>query len=97
MPALRAGIKFEKAAKPHKYVAIFPDGKKVRFGHQDYEHYRDSVPPSRGGGVWKHKDHGDKQRRNNYRNRAKGVILKSGTRAIDHKYSPAWFSYHFLW
>uniref|UniRef100_A0A6C0BP36 Uncharacterized protein n=1 Tax=viral metagenome TaxID=1070528 RepID=A0A6C0BP36_9ZZZZ len=88
---------FERGSYPHKYVAIMKDGKKVRFGHQEYEHYRDSVPRSLGGGQWSHRDHGDSARRKNYRSRHGGVKTKSGTPAYKVKYSPSWFSYHFLW
>jgi len=62
-------------------------GKTVQFGHVEYEHYKDKTPL----GAWSHKDHGDKRRRSNYRKRhgAKGYQLV--------KYSPAWFSWHYLW
>ena len=38
-----------------------------------------------------------KQKRDAYRARHSKILLKDGTRAIDSKYSPAWFSYHLLW
>jgi len=88
---------FERGTYPHKYVAVMKDGKKVRFGHQDYEQFKDSVPKSMGGGVWSHKDHGDTKRRQNYRKRHAGVKTKSGKPAYRVKYSPSWFSYHYLW
>ena len=73
------------------------DGRKVPFGDRRYEHYKDSVPVSLGGGKWSKKDHLDTSRRRNYRTRHAAVKLKNGKRSIDTKYSPAWFSYHLLW
>ena len=37
------------------------------------------------------------QKRNAYRARHEQIFLKSGQRAIDVKYSPAYLSYHLLW
>jgi hypothetical protein len=95
--SLPSGTKFVKGSGRYKYTAIMPDGKRVHFGHRDYQHYKDSVPKRLGGGLWSHKDHGDKKRRENYRKRHGGVKTKSGGKAINKKYSPSWFSYHFLW
>lgn len=88
---------FERGKYPHKYVAIMKDGSKVKFGHQDYEQYKDSVPVNLGGGLWSHKNHHDADRRKNYRTRHSGVRTKSGQSATVIKYSPSWFSYHYLW
>ena len=96
-PALPKGIEFHKGRGRYKYVAVLPDGKRVRFGHSDYQHYKDSVPKSLGGGIWSHKDHGDPQRRERYRKRHAGVLTKDGTPAYKKRYSPSWFSYYFLW
>lgn len=85
------GVKFAKGTGSKKYKATLPNGKVVQFGHNQYEHYKDSIPPAQGGGIWSHKDHLDKTRRANYRKRhgAQGYHLT--------KYSPAWFSYYGLW
>lgn len=96
-PQLPRGTRFVRGPRRYKYTAILPDGEKVNFGHRDYEHYRDSVPRLLGGGLWSHLDHGDKRRRSNYRSRHSGVRTGSGQRAYMQRYSPAWFSYHFLW
>ena len=96
-PALPKGIKFEKGPGKKKYTAILPNGKKVHFGHRDYQQYKDSVPKRLGGKQWSHKDHLDPERRKNYRKRHGGMACKDGTRCINKKYSPAWFSYYFLW
>lgn len=97
LPALPKGTRFEVAKDSHKYVAHLPNGKKVKFGHKNYQHYKDVVPKSMGGGKWTRKNHLDPQRRANYRKRHGGLRCKNGTQCISVKYSPAWFSYYFLW
>lgn len=89
--------KFVLGPGRYKYTAILKNGKRVNFGHRDYYHFRDSVPRNKGGGKWSHKDHGDSLRRENYRNRHSGVLNGSGKKAYKVKYSPSWFSYHYLW
>ena len=90
-------IVFTKGPGFKKYTATLVDGKKINFGDKRYEHYKDSVPVSQGGGLWKKLDHKDSERRKNYRKRHSGMKCKNGVRCIDIEYSPAWFSYHFLW
>jgi hypothetical protein len=94
---LPKGTRFTLGPGQYKYTAILPDGKRVNFGHRDYEQYKDSVPKSLGGGRWSRKDHLDPERRKSYRARHGGMRCKDGTRCIDKKYTPAWFSYYFLW
>jgi hypothetical protein len=89
--------RFERGPRRYKYTAVMDDGRRVHFGHRDYEHYRDSVPKSMGGQLWSHKDHMDRRRRANYRKRHAGMITKDGRRAYRVKYSPSWFSYYYLW
>ena len=97
-PPIPKGTRFEVPKEGNaKYIALLPDGKKVRFGHKDYEQYKDSVPKAMGGGKWSHKDHGDRDRRENFLSRAAGQKCANGKRCIDIKYSPAWFSYYYLW
>lgn len=100
MPRLPKGTTFAMGRGHHKYTAVVPlqgGTRRVHFGHRDYEHYKDRVPASMGGGRWSRKDHLDPQRRRNYRARHEGVRTSRGRRAIDVPYSPAWFSYHYLW
>lgn len=91
------GIRFEKGPRCSKYTAILPDGKRVNFGHKSYQQFKDSVPKSKGGGLWSHKDHGDPIRRDNYRQRHGSRKNPQGKLYKDIKYSPEWFSYYFLW
>lgn len=85
------GVKFILGPNKYKYTAILPNGTKVNFGDKNYEHFKDSVPKELGGGIWSFKDHNDKSRRDNYikRHSAEGYHKV--------KYSPAWFSYNYLW
>ena len=97
-PTLPKGVTFSVPKTGlKKYTATLPDGRRVSFGHRDYQHFKDSVPKHLGGGKWSRKDHNDPARRANYRSRHGGLRCKDGARCIDKKYSPAWFSYHFLW
>lgn len=95
---LPKGIKFVVPKKGYKkYTAILPNGKRVSFGDRRYEHYKDQIPKNLGGKKWSQKDHKDKERRRNYRKRHGALKCKDGKKCISKKYSPAWFSYHFLW
>ena len=88
-------VTFEKGTYPHKYKAVVTlangQTKTVPFGHQKYQHYHDKI------GLYSRLDHNDPERRRRYRQRHSAIKLKNGKRAIDVKYSPAWFSYHYLW
>jgi len=98
-PKLPKNITFQVAPvkSGKKYLAILPNNKKVYFGARGYEHYHDSVPVSLGGGKWSHKNHNDKERRKNYRNRHKSIKNKEGKPSYLIRYTPSWFSYYFLW
>jgi hypothetical protein len=88
---------FELGPGRYKYTAILRNGRRINFGHRDYEQYKDSVPTDLGGGKWSHKDHGDAKRRANYRKRHAAVATKDRRKAYQVKFSPSWFSYHYLW
>lgn len=88
---LPIGIRFQKGPQGKKYTAILPNGKKVNFGSSEYQQYKDSVPVDLGGGLWSFADHLDPIRRQSYR-------ARHGAKGYQNvKYSPAWFSYYFLW
>jgi hypothetical protein len=65
-----------------KWMTITPKGRKVHWGDRSMKDYT---------------QHHSKKRRSNYRKRHSGILLKSGGRAIDKKWSPAWLSYHVTW
>jgi hypothetical protein len=75
--------------KKYKVIIFLKNGtrKTIQFGDNRYEQYKDSSPLK----FYKHKNHNDKNRRANYRKRhgAQGYQNK--------KYSPAWFSWNYLW
>ena len=96
-PSLPVGTHFEVGTGTHKYVAVLPDGRRVRFGHRDYEHYHDRVPVRLGGGRWSSHNHNDLRRRASYRARHGALRCKDGSVCVDRRLTPAWFSYHFLW
>jgi hypothetical protein len=77
------GIYYEKSTrKDKKWMSKLPDGKIVHWGDPNMEDYT---------------EHKNDKRREAYRKRAEGILLKDGTRAIDKKYSPAWFAYYITW
>ena len=81
---------FEKSnAKNKKYTAYIQNIhtekiSKIHFGDNRYYHYNDKI------GLYKHLNHNDKQRRENYRNRHKVYYDKN-------YYSPSYFSWGYLW
>ena len=103
-PQLPQGTTFTVPSRgTKKYTAVVPAGRgrpralRVSFGHRAYGHYRDQVPRGMGGGKWTKSDHNDAARRANYRSRHGGMKCAGGERCVDVRYSPAWFSYYFLW
>jgi hypothetical protein len=84
----------------YKYIAHVPihgDFTAVGFGDRRYDHFRDQVPRELGGGRWSHMDHNDHLRRKSYIKRHSAISCGGHKKCIHRKYSPAWFSYHFLW
>ena len=68
--------------KSKKWMTVSPSGKTVYWGSPNMQDYT---------------QHHDRQRRKSYRKRASGILLKDGTRAIDRKYSPAFYAYYVTW
>lgn len=81
---------FKRSSTKHKkYDAILVNKKtqrelKVPFGDTRYEQYKDKAL-----GLYKHKDHNDPKRRENYRKRHAGEEIS--------KFSSGYFSYKYLW
>lgn len=97
------GINFVRSDKVHKkYKATIPAklwskhrsattvDRVVHFGDTRYQHYKDRI------GLFAKLDHNDAKRRKNYRTRH-GAIMAKGGLAIEVKFSPAYFSYYYLW
>ena len=88
--------------KPFKYVGKLPykysvyvkkNGKirKINFGNRKYQQYRDK------GGHYKHLNHGDKERRDRYLKRAKGIKNKEGKLTWKDRNTSNYWSVHYLW
>lgn len=86
-------ITFQRGPRNKKYTAITPDGKMVHFGDRRFEQFHDRTPLH----LYSHLDHNNTARRINYRRRHRAILLKNGEPAYKKKYSPAWFSYYYLW
>lgn len=91
------GLRFIKSPNKLKKYRVIVNNKTIDFGSSLYQHYKDQIPKRLGGQIWSHKDHGNEKRRADYRRRHKGLLRKDGKHAYKIKYSPAWFSYNFLW
>tara|TARA_R100000388_G_scaffold94976_2_gene84689 strand:+ start:1148 stop:1441 length:294 start_codon:yes stop_codon:yes gene_type:complete len=89
---------YQKSTNPDKklMVVVEKDGKKktIHFGNRKgsaNEHFKDRT------GIWKSLDHGDSQRRKNFRTRMSGIRKKDGSRAIDDPMSAAYHALRILW
>ena len=81
---------FKKGKYPYKYTAVLINketGRErlINFGHQDYQQYKDAT----GLGLFSHKNHNDRERRERYKERHKNDNLNC--------YSPGYFSMRYLW
>ncbi len=77
---------FPSKSKNKKFsVYVMKDGKRrlIHFGQKGAPDWRSRTASS--------------AQRKSYRARASGIKKRDGTRAIDDKNSPAYFSYHYLW
>lgn len=83
--------KFIKSTNPKKKYMIKHNNRWIHFGAKGYQHYHDKI------GLYSNLDHNDKKRRANYRNRHSKIMTKDGQYAYKIKYSPAWYSWHYLW
>lgn len=63
------------------------------FGSAYYEQYKDRTPLK----LWSNFDHLDENRRRRYRQRHSKILLKDGRPAYTVPYTPAYFSYYYLW
>ena len=90
-------IYFFKGDGDYKYKAyvLKDNGERliVDFGDKHYSQYKDQTPLQ----LYKDLNHLDEKRRLRYRKRHGGIYTKDGVLAYKVKYSPAWFSWHFLW
>lgn len=87
---------FKSNVKNKKYrVEFMYQGKlrKVNFGQLGYEHFKDSTPLK----LYKHLDHGDKERRKSYKARASGIKNKQGELTYKNPLYANYWAYKYLW
>jgi hypothetical protein len=84
-------MEFTKSTNPNKKYDIVVDGKKISFGAAGYQQYHDKI------GLYSNLDHKDVKRRQAYRNRHSKILLADGRPAYKVRYTPAWFSWNYLW
>lgn len=88
VPYLYVGLS-NKKGKKLQIILLLPnilsDSEKIKSVH-----FGDSTSQTYAEGA-------DENKRNAYIARHSKILLKDGTRAIDKKYSPAWFSFYTLW
>jgi hypothetical protein len=65
----------------------------IHFGHTDYQQFRDSTPIK----AFKHLNHGDRKRQDNYLKRAKGITDKYGNLTWKDPESANYYSIKYLW
>jgi len=89
------GFDYQKSTNPNKKLMTVVErgGKKktVHFGSRAMEQFKDRT------GIWKSKDHGDKQRRKNFLSRSGGIKNKEGKLTKDDPFSPNYHSRKILW
>lgn len=85
MSVQKDGFTFKKSTRLNKKYDVYKNGKYITsFGSSLHEHYFDKI------GLWSHKNHLDKKRRQNYRSRHKNDNLND-------KNSAGYFSWFYLW
>lgn len=83
---------FKKSTvKNKKYTVILEDGTRVNFGHTAYKHYKDKK------GLFKSKDHNDKERRKRYLARATRIKNKNGSLTMNDPKSANFWAIRVLW
>lgn len=82
---------YEKSTRKGKKLMVFVNGKTIHFGDSNMEQYKDRT------GIWKDKDHLDKDRRDRYRARASKIRNKKGELTYLDVNSPNYHSYNIFW
>ena len=82
---------YEKSTRSDKKLMVEVKGKTIHFGARSMQHFKDKT------GIWKSKDHGDKERRKSYLARAKGIKKKDGSLAWKDPTSANYHAVRVLW
>ena len=72
----------QSSQRTNKKLFVIYDGKEIHFGARGYSDFL---------------EHHDEERRQRYRSRARGSLLKTGKAAYLDKNQPAYYAYHLLW
>jgi hypothetical protein len=84
----------KRKGKKYSVYVLDEDSNKIKlihFGDSTHEQYHDKL------GFFKKLNHGDDDRRRNYRKRASNIRDKKGRRTFKIKWSPNYWSYNILW
>lgn len=79
------------SSKKYKKYLTYHNNKKVYFGDNRYEHYKDRL------GYFKDLNHNDNERRSNYRKRHRAITDKDNNKVYLKMTSPSYYSYKYLW
>ncbi len=83
------------SSRKDKKYDVYYNGKWIPFGQKGYEHYKtSSIIPSE---LHIYPEHGDKERRKSYRQRASKITDRNGNLTYLNKNSPNYWAYHLLW
>ena len=82
---------YEKSTRPSKKLMVHVNGKTIHFGDSKMQHFKDKT------GIWKDKDHLDKDRRERYRKRASKITNKKGELTYKDINSANYHSYNIFW
>jgi len=86
------GYTYERSTAKGKKLMVEVDGKKIHFGQDGYEHFRD-----RTGLLPKHLNHNDKARRQNYLARTSKIKRKDGSNTANDPKSANFHARKVLW
>ena len=85
----------KKGFKKYKAEVFNLNGERIataQFGdRRGYSQYKDRI------GYYSDLDHNDKKRLQRYRKRHEAILTNDGVPAYKVEFSPAWFSYRWLW
>ena len=82
---------YEKSTRKNKKLMVIVDGKKIHFGDNRLQHFKDKT------GIWKSLDHNDPKRRKYYLTRSAGIKDGKGNLTKDNPKSPNYHSRRILW
>lgn len=89
------GIEFRLSTNSNKKYMARPINRQsdlwTHFGAKNYQQFHDRI------GYYSSLDHHNANRRRLYKLRHKAILTANNRRAYTVKYSPSWYSWHYLW